>query len=105
MISLSVADTGIGLPRGERYRLLEPYVTHRDKGTGLGLAIVKKIMEDHSGNLLLEDAPWVADGGHGASIRLLLPRIQATENDQSTNEIEFNDDAEAPFGQNASMSD
>ncbi len=105
MISLSVADTGIGLPRGERYRLLEPYVTHRDKGTGLGLAIVKKIMEDHAGSLLLEDAPWVADGGHGASIRLLLPRTQATENDQSTNEVEINEDAEVPFGQNASMSD
>jgi len=35
--------------------LTEPYVTTRTKGTGLGLAIVKKIMEDHQGELLLED--------------------------------------------------
>ena len=38
-----------------RERLTEPYVTTRAKGTGLGLAIVKKIMEDHSGELVLED--------------------------------------------------
>ncbi len=110
MISLSVSDTGIGLPRGERYRLLEPYVTRREKGTGLGLAIVKKIMEDHSGNLLLEDAPWVATGGQGASIRLVLPRTQMLENDQATEEIfvsdtDIDDDAAVPFGQSASASD
>jgi len=110
MVSLAVSDTGVGLPRGERYRLLEPYVTRRDKGTGLGLAIVKKIMEDHSGNLLLEDAPWVASGGHGASIRLVLPRTQTLENDPATEEIyadntDNDDDAAVPFGHSASASD
>jgi len=49
-----VVDNGIGLPK-DRDRLTEPYVTTREKGTGLGLAIVRKIMEDHHGNLLLED--------------------------------------------------
>ena len=44
-----VGDDGIGLPREDRARLTEPYVTHKTKGTGLGLAIVKKIMEDHNG--------------------------------------------------------
>jgi two-component system nitrogen regulation sensor histidine kinase NtrY len=42
-------------------------VTTRSKGTGLGLAIVKKIMEDHQGELLLEDA----EGG-GARVRLVF---------------------------------
>ena len=46
---ISVADDGIGLPKDDRSRLTEPYVTHKPKGTGLGLAIVKKIMEDHGG--------------------------------------------------------
>ena len=50
-----VEDNGIGLPEDQRDRLTEPYVTKRDKGTGLGLAIVKKIMEDHGGDLVLED--------------------------------------------------
>ncbi|MSO92731.1 MAG: PAS domain-containing sensor histidine kinase [Rhodospirillales bacterium] len=50
-----VEDNGQGLPSEERDRLTEPYVTTRTKGTGLGLAIVKKIMEDHGGDLVLED--------------------------------------------------
>ena len=50
-----VEDNGKGLPSRGRERLTEPYVTTRAKGTGLGLAIVKKIMEDHGGELMLED--------------------------------------------------
>jgi two-component system nitrogen regulation sensor histidine kinase NtrY len=53
---VTVEDNGKGLPKRGRDRLTEPYVTTRSKGTGLGLAIVKKIMEDHQGELLLEDA-------------------------------------------------
>jgi len=54
---LSVEDNGKGLPKEGRENLTEPYVTTRAKGTGLGLAIVKKIMEDHAGELVLQDAP------------------------------------------------
>ena len=42
-------DNGVGLPTENRERLLEPYMTTREKGTGLGLAIVRKIMEEHGG--------------------------------------------------------
>ena len=45
-----------------------PSVTAGDQGTGLGLAIVKKIMEDHGGDLTLEDSP-----SGGARIRLIFP--------------------------------
>ena len=64
-----VTDNGRGLPAQARERLTEPYVTTREKGTGLGLAIVKKIMEDHRGEVLLEDAP---EGG--ARVRLCFPK-------------------------------
>jgi two-component system, NtrC family, nitrogen regulation sensor histidine kinase NtrY len=53
--TVTVEDNGKGLPSQNRERLTEPYVTTRAKGTGLGLAIVKKIMEDHGGELMLED--------------------------------------------------
>ena len=45
---IDVIDNGKGLPRENRQRLLEPYMTTREKGTGLGLAIVKKIVEDQA---------------------------------------------------------
>jgi two-component system nitrogen regulation sensor histidine kinase NtrY len=54
-VAVVVEDNGKGLPQQDRQRLTEPYVTTRSKGTGLGLAIVKKIMEDHRGELVLED--------------------------------------------------
>jgi two-component system nitrogen regulation sensor histidine kinase NtrY len=62
-----VEDNGKGLPQHGREQLTEPYVTTRAKGTGLGLAIVKKIMEDHLGELVLEDAE-----PDGARVRLVL---------------------------------
>jgi len=73
MAVVSVTDNGKGLPRDNRQRLLEPYMTTREKGTGLGLAIVKKIVEDHGGRLELHDAPAEFHGGRGAMIRFVLP--------------------------------
>jgi two-component system, NtrC family, nitrogen regulation sensor histidine kinase NtrY len=69
-LTVCVEDNGRGLPRAERHRLTEPYVTTRAKGTGLGLAIVKKIMEDHGGNLTLDDRP-----GGGASVKLIFTTV------------------------------
>ena len=63
--SMSI-DNGIGLPREHRQRLLEPYVTTRDKGTGLGLAIVK---EDHGGAWRTGRASRRAGGGRGRTRR------------------------------------
>ncbi|MCO5159435.1 MAG: PAS domain-containing sensor histidine kinase [Aquamicrobium sp.] len=76
-IVVEVIDNGKGLPRENRQRLLEPYMTTREKGTGLGLAIVKKIVEDHGGRLELHDAPEAFHGGRGAMIRIVLPAASA----------------------------
>jgi two-component system, NtrC family, nitrogen regulation sensor histidine kinase NtrY len=65
--AVMIEDNGKGLPQQGRERLTEPYVTTRAKGTGLGLAIVKKIMEDHQGELVLEDAE-----PEGARVRLIF---------------------------------
>jgi len=71
---IDVEDNGKGLPKDNREKLLEPYMTTREKGTGLGLAIVRKIMEEHGGSIALLDAPAVATGGRGAMMRLTFPR-------------------------------
>jgi two-component system, NtrC family, nitrogen regulation sensor histidine kinase NtrY len=69
-IVIDVVDNGIGLPKVSRARLLEPYVTTREKGTGLGLAIVGRVLEDHGGRIELHDAADLRPGARGAWMRL-----------------------------------
>src|SRR5262245_29259247 len=69
-IVIDVIDNGIGLPKVSRARLLEPYVTTRQKGTGLGLAIVGRVLEDHGGRIELKDASDFRAGQRGAWMRL-----------------------------------
>jgi len=69
-IIIDVIDNGIGLPKVSRARLLEPYVTTREKGTGLGLAIVGRVLEDHGGRIELNDAADIRPGQRGAWMRL-----------------------------------
>jgi two-component system, NtrC family, nitrogen regulation sensor histidine kinase NtrY len=69
-IVIDVIDNGIGLPKVNRARLLEPYVTTREKGTGLGLAIVGRVLEDHGGRIELHDASEMRPGARGAWMRL-----------------------------------
>jgi nitrogen fixation/metabolism regulation signal transduction histidine kinase len=64
-------DSGPGFSDTVRERAFEPYVTTKQKGTGLGLAIVKKIVEEHGGQITLNNRP---EGG--AVIALHLPLIQ-----------------------------
>jgi two-component system, NtrC family, nitrogen regulation sensor histidine kinase NtrY len=69
-IVIDVIDNGIGLPKVSRARLLEPYVTTREKGTGLGLAIVGRVLEDHGGRIEMHDASEIRPGARGAWMRL-----------------------------------
>ena len=76
-VEIRIADNGIGLPE-DRARLFEPYVTTRDKGTGLGLPIVKKIIEEHGGTLVLEDAPVFDGYDHAGAMAIVrLPISEA----------------------------
>jgi two-component system nitrogen regulation sensor histidine kinase NtrY len=84
-IVIDVIDNGIGLPKVSRARLLEPYVTTREKGTGLGLAIVGRVLEDHGGKIELNDAADIRPGARGAWMRLRFavsghaPKVEAKE--------------------------
>ncbi len=84
---IAVIDNGCGLPKDDRHRLTEPYMTTRTKGTGLGLAIVKKIMEDHGGALRLSDAPLEEAerlGRRGAMVRLVFPTERVMGSDEAS---------------------
>ncbi len=77
-VTIDVIDNGIGLP-AERDRILEPYMTTREKGTGLGLAIVNKIVEEHDGEMAFAPAP-----GGGTRVTMRFARQpQAGEGDLS----------------------
>src|SRR6185437_5047793 len=69
-IAIDIVDNGVGLPKENRSRLLEPYVTTREKGTGLGLAIVGRIFEEHGGGIELHDAAEKIPGQRGAWMRV-----------------------------------
>jgi signal transduction histidine kinase/CheY-like chemotaxis protein len=71
-IALAVKDTGHGMPRDVVERAMEPFFTTKPagKGTGLGLAQVFGVARQSGGDVEIESIP-----DRGATIRLLLPRI------------------------------
>jgi two-component system, NtrC family, nitrogen regulation sensor histidine kinase NtrY len=82
-VVIDVIDNGIGLPKSNRSRLLEPYVTTREKGTGLGLAIVGRIIEEHGGSIELRDASEKISGQRGAWVRIRFAAAGKAEQPQS----------------------
>jgi two-component system nitrogen regulation sensor histidine kinase NtrY len=79
-----IDDNGPGFPREVRNRLLEPYVTTRERGTGLGLAIVNRIIADHGGSVSLQNRP---DGLRGARVRVYLPENGVLSVARDTDEL------------------
>ena len=86
---VEIEDNGLGFPKEDRDRLLEPYMTTREKGTGLGLAIVRKIVEEHGGTIALDDAPGAE---RGALVRIRLQANDVTKPAPTTNTEEHGED-------------
>ncbi len=80
-VEIAVADTGIGVPPGERERVFDRFyqvdsgVRRRYKGTGLGLTICKHIVTQHGGRIWIEDAQWetATSSGNGATTEARSP--------------------------------
>ncbi len=72
-ISVSISDTGVGIPEENLKRIFDPFFTARPGGTGLGLAITKKIIEYHGGNLEVSSFPG------GTTFNVSFPIIPAGE--------------------------
>jgi signal transduction histidine kinase len=79
---ISVRDTGVGIPREQLEKVLEPFeqvedhLTRRNEGTGLGLPIAKALIELHGGELSLESEINV---GTTAELRLPCERVGFTK--------------------------
>jgi signal transduction histidine kinase len=78
-VEVRVADTGVGIPRGERDRVFAPFYqvdqssTREQGGTGLGLAIVKRLVDAHNGMIRIED-----NEPRGTVFVVTLPGIDGT---------------------------
>ncbi len=70
-VRMSVADNGYGFRDDMMVRIFEPYVTTKPHGTGLGLAIVKKIVDEHHGEIEIDNQP-----GQGAEVSVWLPALR-----------------------------
>jgi signal transduction histidine kinase len=67
-VSISVADTGPGIPLDEQERIFRPFWSRNNAGTGLGLAISRQLAHALGGELALE-----SQAGRGARFELRLP--------------------------------
>lgn len=73
MLSVSVSDTGSGIPAEIQGRLFQKFVTGEQKGhgSGLGLAFCRLAVEAHGGRIWAE-----SDSGSGAAFTFTLPLYQ-----------------------------
>jgi PAS domain S-box-containing protein len=73
-VSISVTDTGHGMPAEVLQRAFEPFFTTKPegKGTGLGLSQVFGFVKQSGGHVKIESA-----AGKGTTVRLILPRAEA----------------------------
>lgn len=83
MLAFRIADSGAGIAPEIRSRMFNPFFTTREAGTGLGLAIVHRILDAHSGRILIaEENEESLDAGDrslgGAVVDLLLAYTQET---------------------------
>ena len=70
---LDVADSGPGVPAGDREQVFEPFFTTKTTGTGLGLAMAARIAETHGGALAYIEGAGAGPAGQGACFRFSLP--------------------------------
>ena len=65
---ISIADTGVGIPKENLAKIFSPFFTTKEEGTGLGLAEVQKVVQAHGGTV--EVASQV---GKGATFTISIP--------------------------------
>lgn len=71
-VSISVLDTGVGIPAEKANQIFEAFFTTKPQGVGMGLAVCRSIVQSHGGRL------WAAPNSpRGAAFFLTLPADQA----------------------------
>jgi len=74
-LHIDVWDNGPGIPPTIRDSIFQPFVSYgKAEGSGLGLAIAKKIVDDHGGNIYLDERIE-----SGTLFRLTIPFVVPQE--------------------------
>jgi two-component system NtrC family sensor kinase len=71
--TITVEDSGPGVPEADRRRIFEAFVSGKPDGTGLGLAIVARIAGAHGGDAQCDASPALG----GARFRVTLRGLAA----------------------------
>lgn len=74
-LTLTVTDTGPGIPADAQQRVFEPFYSTKSRGTGLGLAIVQRRVVEIGGSVELTSR---VDHEHGTRFRLVVPIAAVT---------------------------
>jgi signal transduction histidine kinase len=67
-VSVSISDTGVGIPPKDQKKLFEPLFTTKAKGIGLGLPVTKILVEGHGGTIEVKSKV-----GKGSTFTVILP--------------------------------
>jgi signal transduction histidine kinase len=73
-VSIKMIDTGHGIEEAAIEKIFQPFFTTKAHGTGLGLAITKGLIEQHAGDIRVENNP-----DRGVSFTITLPVKQGEE--------------------------
>jgi signal transduction histidine kinase len=71
LVSLTVSDTGTGIPPENLERLFDTFFTTKASGTGLGLTITRRIIREHKGEIQV-----YSQLGKGTTFTILLPVLR-----------------------------
>jgi PAS domain S-box-containing protein len=83
-VSMSVSDTGTGVPADIREKIFEPFFTTKEigMGTGLGLSTTLAIVKSHEGFINLYSEP-----GKGTSFRIYIPATGTDSDGAAASEV------------------
>lgn len=70
-IKIRLIDEGCGIPQEVLSKLGQPFYTTKEKGTGLGFMVSKKIIENHSGKIVV-----TSEVNKGTIIEITLPTLK-----------------------------
>jgi signal transduction histidine kinase len=75
-LEIRISDNGPGIAEAVRDKLFEPFVSYgKENGTGMGLTVVQKILQDHGGDVVVEQS-----SPEGTTFRVSVPLNPSSEN-------------------------